>query len=193
MATPYNLSGTYMGRSRDISIDIQQAKHLEDKLSVVAPTFSSVQYVISSPAYRCLQTSDLVMHVVGSSAKIVIENGFMETNMGYFEGKNTAQVRDAYPGEYKMWLEASPEFAFPDGESYLQVQQRSYTALAGVVRMYRDSGDLVIVTHVDVIKMLLFKILSISAAMKKYIHIDTGSISCIETYNDGYKIKFVNL
>ncbi|MEN9389495.1 MAG: hypothetical protein RLY61_579 [Candidatus Parcubacteria bacterium] len=193
VATAYNLSGTYMGRSQDVSIDIPQARYLEAKLNSNITKFSSVHYIISSPLSRCLQTSELMIRVLGGGVKTVIENGFIETNMGAFEGKNMAQVKETYAKEYKLWLDASSDFVFPKGESYLQVQQRSYTALTDVVSRHSASEDLVIITHVDIIKMLLFKILNVSVTMKKYIHVDTGSISCIETYNDCYKIKFVNM
>lgn len=183
-----------MGRTRDISIDSNQAITFNLKIASNKKLFESTPVILSSPATRCLQTARLVTTVVNTTTmQVIADEGFMETNMGGFEGKTAEVIKKEYPKEFELWQRSLSSFVFPDGESYLAVQQRSYDALNAAVARSSDLGDLIIVTHVDVIKMLIFKILGISVEMKKFLYIDNGSISCLETYKDGYKVKFMNL
>lgn len=193
VATEYNLSGVYMGRTNDISIDNNQAIAFNLKIASNKKLFESTPVILSSPATRCLQTARLVTTVVNTTMQVIADEGFMETNMGCFEGKTAEVIKKEYPKEFELWQRSAPDFVFPGGESYLAVQQRSYDALNVVVAKSSDLGDMIIVTHVDVIKMLIFKILGVSVEMKKFLYIDNGSLSCLETYKDGYKVKFMNL
>ena len=193
VATEYNLSGVYMGRTNDISIDSSRATVFKQKLTSNEVLLSQIPVIISSPSARCVQTANLVLNTVSATAQVATDEGFMETDMGGFEGKTADMIQKAYPKEFELWQCSSPAFVFPGGESYLQVQHRAYATLNTVVAKSSGLTDLIVVTHVDVIKMLMFKILGVAVEMKKFIIIDNGSISCLETYKEGYKVKFMNL
>lgn len=182
-----------MGRTNDVSVDSKHASVFKQKTKSNIELFKNVSAIVSSPSIRCIQTSNLLLDAADPIAKVTIDAGFMETDMGGFEGKTVELIKNEYPNEFELWRHSSPNFVFPGGESYLAVQQRSYDALNAVVTKTSDFVDLIIVTHVDVIKMLIFKILGVSVEMKKFLYIDNGSISCLETYKDGYKVKFMNL
>ena len=193
VTTEYNITGIYMGRTYDISVDSKFANDFKQKAISNTGFFKNVSVVISSPSIRCIQTSSMLLESAGVTAPVTIDLGFMETDMGKKKKKTAQSIEKEYPNEFELWRHSSTNFVFPGGESYLAVQQRSYDALNAVVTRTPDSLDLVIVSHVDVIKMLIFKILGVSVEMKKFLYIDNGSISCLETYKDGYKVKFMNL
>jgi broad specificity phosphatase PhoE len=182
-----------MGRTNDISIDGASSSDFSRKVTSNIQLFTQVQAVISSPLTRCVQTTNLLLRNLSTSVQITTDEGFTETDMGSFEGKTAEIIQKVYPKEFELWQHSSPNFVFPGGESYLHVQYRAYSALNTVVSNYSDANSLVIITHVDVIKMLIFKILGVSVEMKRFLYIDNGSISCLETYKDGYKVKFMNL
>lgn len=55
-----------------------------------------------------------------------------EGNRGAWEGRRFSEVQASEPERYAAWLQAGPEFRFPEGESLLEQQERVLAALSDI-------------------------------------------------------------
>lgn len=78
-----------------------------------------------------------------------VEPGLNEIDYGCLRGHCKEWVADHYP-QYKN----DPDYVYPDGESFRQMQQRSVSALLGIAEQHPDH-TLLIVAHAGVIRGLV--------------------------------------
>jgi phosphoserine phosphatase len=183
LPTKYNEDGIIMGRSCDLSIISETANRFVETIERVVG--SHIGMVYTSPALRCRQTAQFL-----SGGAQTLE-AFNETNYGDFEGKEPEEIKIKWHDIYWKWMNHPSHMWFPGGESFLEVQSR---ALAGLQKIIVDNDKtdslIFVVTHVDVIKMIICGILEIPIDKKRSFHIDHGSFTrlepCVE--KDGSKI-----
>ncbi|MEK7497664.1 MAG: histidine phosphatase family protein [Patescibacteria group bacterium] len=78
---------------------------------------------------------------------------------------------------------------FPGGESYKDVQKRAWSAVCEILKQTHQE-TIVICTHVDVIKMIIFKAGNIPISSKPFFVVDSGSICNLLVSGDIIKIPF---
>ncbi len=163
--TSMNKSGKYMGRKFDPDIELTKSdlSQFSKKISFLKSLIDIENVkLFSSPALRCKQTMNLVVSQLGiKSTKVTEDNDFWETNMGDVEGMNIIEISKKYPRLYKTRVEKASKTRFPNGESYLQVQSRAWKGLQKALVM-SGGDDIIICTHVDVMKFIIFKVLNVS-------------------------------
>lgn len=191
--TELNESGTYMGRSLNPPILLEARQDFKKTISKLHLRVDDKRtaLIFSSPLLRCLQTAKLLRRGLSVKHKIQIVEEFTETDYGDFEGKNANGIKKQYPNLFATWISKPSRVVFPNGESYQDVQSRSYSKLLGLLKSY-PQNTLFICTHVDVIKMIISKILSIPIDKKASFRIDNGSFSCLETSHRGFRLRFTN-
>ncbi len=176
-----------MGRQIDAPIMTSnyQSKQFTKKISQLKKRCQLEQnspIIVSSPLKRCLQTARLARkEIKEKSSRIIIDNSFIETDMGDFSKENGSRLKKRY-GEklIHQWMYSPETFAFPGGESYHQVTKRVKRGLMHLVTQYRQR-NIFIVTHVDIIKIILLKIvLRASFNYRRKILIPNGSISIVK-------------
>ncbi len=193
LATNFNKTGVFMGRSFDLPIDEEGVEDFLRNLRTSPLKLQEDTALYSSPALRCLQTIKLLKDEKGIDSKITQDGDFSEVDYGDFEGKDAKQIRELFPRELDILMEKPSEVAFPSGESLSMVQDRAWRGLNKLIDEHEGEVSMVICTHVDIIKLLIFKVMQTSIDMKRYLHIHNGSISCLEvTPERVIKVKFLN-
>lgn len=147
--------------------------------------------IFSSPLLRCLQTARFLRGELRLKHKIEVTEEFTETNYGDFEGKDSEKIKKQYPELFAVWMSKPSQIVFPNGESYQNVQNRAYSKLSKLQTSY-PQNPLFICTHVDIIKMIISKILSIPIDKKAHFHINNGSFSWLEVSRRGLRVKCIN-
>ncbi|HZB30922.1 MAG TPA: bifunctional RNase H/acid phosphatase [Streptosporangiaceae bacterium] len=151
------------------------------RAAAAALAAAGVDAIVSSPLRRCRDTAKEIAAVVGASVRE--EDGFRETDFGAWEGLTFAEARERWPEQLSAWL-ADPAVAPPDGESFADTARRVGTALDKLMVRYRHQTVLV-VSHVTPIKLLLRQALLAPPETLYRIHLDVGSLSIIDWYDDG--------
>jgi ribonuclease H / adenosylcobalamin/alpha-ribazole phosphatase len=176
--TPMSVQKRYAGRS-DVPLTeagVQQAAAAAKRLAS-----AGLAVIVTSPLLRTVQTAQEVAAV--TSAAVVTDDGFRETDFGAWEGLTFAEVRARWPAELTAWL-ADPEVAPPGGESFTAVSARVTAALHRVLAG-RSGQTVLIVSHVTPIKTLVAAALLAPPAALYRMHLDVAALSEIDWYADG--------
>jgi len=192
LKTKHNIDGVYMGQGIDPPILSQSIGGFEATLrrTEIASLKRNIT-IFSSPARRCLQTAEIIRKATCLETTVKIERAFAETDYGKFEGLNVAQIRERYPHLIDNWMYHPSRVTFPEGESFQQVQKRACGRFANLT--YKNTGTVIIITHVDVIKLIVARVLQIQIDSKRYFCINNGSVTRLERNGEEIRVKYINV
>jgi probable phosphoglycerate mutase len=145
--TAYNLEGRFQGQ-QPVPLDATgRAQALELAERAVAYGFCALW---SSPLLRARETADAVARRIGLEPQE--DARLMETDAGNWTNRSFVDVRAEAPARFDAFVAASPEFAFPGGESFADQEVRVAAALADI-----EDGPLpaLVVCHGMVIRAAL--------------------------------------
>jgi len=146
-----------------------------------------LQAVYSSPLERCLETAAAVADAQGLDVEELLAVG--EVRYGKWEGKKIKKL-----AKKKKWhaVQHFPSrFRFPGGESFVQVQQRAVAALETLSQQY-DKGVIAVVSHADVIKLVLAHYLGVHMDLFQRIAVSPASVSVL-ALGDGGQIRVLRV
>jgi broad specificity phosphatase PhoE/ribonuclease HI len=162
-------------------IPLTETGEAQARAAATALAGRGIGAIVSSPLRRCRDTAKEIADVAGIPSRE--DEGFRETDFGAWEGLTFGEVRERWPEELSAWL-ADPSVAPPGGESFADTARRVRTALDKLMVRYRHQSVL-IVSHVTPIKLLLRQALLAPPETLYRIHLDVGSLSLIDWYDDG--------
>src|SRR5262245_25339291 len=168
----------------------REAERLVERLDGVR-----IDAIVSSPLERCRETASPLAKARGLAVRI--RRPWIETDYGDWTGRSISQVRRT-----KLWrtVMAAPSNArFPGGESLLDVQTR---AVGGALALAEEHprGTVVVVSHADVVRLVVAHITGTHPDHVHRLSIDTGSISAVAlsqgsprllAYNDTGDLAFL--
>lgn len=193
LATEHNISGRYMGRTQDVPILRENVPAFKDRLTRLGLVEDlNHSRIYHSQSLRCVETAKILAELAPETP-ITEESRLNEVNYGDFEGKFPDQIRSSYPDQYKLWMEQPSSVRFPNGESFRETQERAVSLILELVSKASANETAFMVSHVDVIKMLICWILDIPIDKKRMFRIDNGSVSCIETTHEAYNAKKIKV
>ena len=147
-----------------------QAQALGDRLSD-AP----IKHIYASPLERTMETAEAIQHY-HSHLTIEQNTEIAEVQYGDWQGKSIASLRSR-----KMWdvIQEYPSRAsFPNGETMRNVQNRAVNEIERLVTKHQREM-IVIVSHADLIKMVLAHYLGMHLDVFQRIVVSPASISTI--------------
>ena len=166
----------------DNSVKLSEKGRRESR--IVSKHLQKIEFthIYSSPISRCLQTVDPL-----TSAKpqipLLLEERIQEMNYGDWNGKDLKSL--SKKREWKSIQNQPSKFKFPQGESFTQLRKRVQSFLNEVES---KTGPILVVSHGDVIKMILTCTLELSTDNFQRFLIQPASISIIN-----YESKVRNL
>ncbi|MFI6516502.1 histidine phosphatase family protein [Spirillospora sp. NPDC050679] len=151
----------------------RQARSLEPALAG-----REIVRVVSSPAERARRTAELAgLRIDGTDADL------WEWDYGGYEGITSADIRAERPGWY-LWADGVvPGDADHPGESVEQVGAR-VDAVIERVRPLLEEGDVAVVAHGHVLRVLTARWLGLDPAAGRLFALDTGTVSTLGTEHD---------
>jgi len=179
-----NLRGVLAGPDNSVNLSdrgrkqsVKVSKHLQN---------INFQEIYCSPISRCLQT---IQPLLGSKPRIQVvqEVKIQEMNYGQWNGKDLKAL-----SKKRDWqsIQRSPsKFTFPDGESFNQLRRRVSSFLTEISD---KDGPLLVVSHGDVIKMMLACTLDLPTDKFQNFVIEPASISIIYYGSKAKNIISVN-
>jgi probable phosphomutase (TIGR03848 family) len=155
----------------------KQVKALADRLSQLP-----VKAIYSSPLERCMETAEAV--AISCELPVNTLEAIGEVRYGKWEGKKLKKLVK----KRKRWSAVQhfpSRFRFPDGESFLEVQQRAVEAVETLNGRYKDKM-IVLVSHADVIKLMLAHYLGMHIDAFQRIVIAPASVSILALEESGH-------
>jgi probable phosphoglycerate mutase len=152
-----------------------QAEDLAERMAPV-----HVAAVYSSPLERCRETAAPLASAAGQRVLIRRDQG--EVDYGDWTGRPLAQL-----ARTKLWrsVQRSPsQVTFPNGESFLRVQERALRVVHDIARDH-PRGSVAVVSHGDVVRLLISHLSGAHLDEFQRIVIDTGSVSVVATGREG--------
>jgi broad specificity phosphatase PhoE len=168
--TEWSKSGQHTGRT-----DIPLTAAGEARAAALAPALAGRKFaaVFSSPAQRALRTAELA-----GLTHVELEPDLQEWDYGGYEGMTTAQIRATRPNWY-LWRDGIvPGDAEHPGETVQQVGLRADAVLARA-RPLLDQGDVALVAHGHMLRILTARWLRLDAADGRLFRLDTGTLGSL--------------
>jgi probable phosphomutase (TIGR03848 family) len=153
----------------------RQAERLVERLDGVR-----IDTIVSSPLERCRETAA----PLAKARRHAVDVGRAWTEVGYgdWTGRSISQLRRT-----KLWrlvMFAPSNVRFPGGESLLEVQGRAVAATLDLAAR-QARGTVVVVSHADVIKLLVAYLAGMHVDHLQRLSIDTASITAV-SISDGF-------
>jgi broad specificity phosphatase PhoE len=173
--TEWSRAGKHTGRT-----DVPLTPAGETAAAALAPMLArrNITAVFTSPARRAVTTAALAGL---DNAKP--DPDLWEWDYGGYEGLTTPQIREQRPGWY-LWRDGViPGDAEHPGETVDQVGQRADRVLGRVAPLL-DSGDVALVAHGHVLRVLTARYLGLEPSAGRLFRLDTGTISTLAGEHD---------
>jgi broad specificity phosphatase PhoE len=182
--TDWNVSGQIMGQ-RPVPLNEtgeRQAHRLAELLRS-----RPIRAIYTSPVVRAQRTAEIVGSVL--QVPVTAEPGLCEIGCGEWEGRYWKDLADDLVRHdfYAKPAEARP----PGGETLLEVQARAVQAVERVTAS-AGSGQLVLVSHADVVRAILAHYLELDLQMVRRIRIDHASLTAVELNGTVADLLFLN-
>ena len=166
-----NLEGILAGQIPDIHL----SKLGHQQSQAISKSDLKVDLIVSSPLERCVET--IKPYAIKRRKRILLEESFIEMNYGEWSGrklKALARKRD--------WLKVRRRpstFTFPSGEGFATAENRVKKGLTRLSKRY-PKKRILIVSHGDIIKMIVNSVLDLPLDKFQRIVVDPSSLSVVE-------------
>ncbi len=185
--TEWNRVERYRGR---IDVPLNSAG---DQQADVTARFISENWqptaVYSSPLSRALETAKKIAEACGLKMQKV--PGLYDTNYGEWQGGTPAEVAAKWPELSARWQTAPHTVTLPSGEALAEVQVRALAAVKEIANRHHDE-TIVMVSHTDVIRLILMGLLSIDLERFRHLRQDNCAISLVEASSGDYVVETMN-
>ena len=182
--TDENVSGRISGQG-PVPLNGRGQEQAKLAAQVLAPL--NVTRLVSSPVVRAHQTAAILDEHL--QLGIEEEPDLREVGYGDWEGQTFQAIRGG--PTFQLVMNDPINAVFPNGESLVGVQQRSIRVVESI-RQGTATDVVVLVSHGDVIRMLVAHYLGMTFNDYRRITIDNGAISVIELFENWIRVKAVN-
>ena len=138
-----------------------------------------VDAVYASPLERTRETAGAIANALG--LKVKLDKGLLEADIGDWTGQELKTVRKT--PEWKIVHSYPSGFRFPGGESFVEMQTRTVSAIERL-RLAHPGETIVAVSHADTIKAAVAHALGTHLDLFQRIVISPCSVTSI-AYGDG--------
>ena len=178
--TSYSQNGTYCG-----SIDPGLTVEGSQMAQAFANTYKCLSWVqvFVSPQQRAISTAQPLCDVI--NLPMQIKNGLREINYGAWEGRTQEDVQLHHGEEYIRWL-TEPAWNPPtNGETAIQVTNRSLPIITDIESSYK-TGNVLVVSHKATIRIIICNLMGIDVGRyRDRINVPAGSVSVVKFDSHG--------
>jgi probable phosphoglycerate mutase len=186
--TEWNRIRRFQGRR---NLPLNQEGRKQVRALALALKNKSLTAIYTSPLIRALETAHLIK-VFHPSTPIFEEKGFIEMDLGEFDGMKVQDWAEQYPDVRKKWNENPAAVKMPGGESLKEVQARAKEALEGITRIYPPNTTILISSHNFVNLTLLCDLLKIPLHRFRELHQENAAFNVICKKGNRFYVELVN-
>jgi len=169
--TPLNITG------------IEQAR----KLAAYMKQFP-LDAIYCSIMQRARMTAEPLAVAMGLSVNYVKE--FREVSFGDWEGLTYWEIKEKWSKEINLFFAKPAEFVPPRGETFQEVQDRSFGALNKILK--EQDGNIAIISHGGVIRALICQLLNMPLNSFWKINIYNASVSVFGGNDGNFIAEIIN-
>lgn len=185
--TPMSAARQYSGRSNPALSEL--GRYQAEAAAVALAERGGIDLVLASPLLRARQTADAV--AARLDAPMETDERLIEMDFGEWDGLTFDEARALHPELHEKWVK-DPTLTTPGGES-LQKLHRRVKKLREELQRDHPGKNILVVTHLTVIKSLLRQGLDGGPQLFRRIFLDLASISIVEFYDaDNSSVRLVN-
>ena len=140
-----------------------------------------IKAIYSSPVLRCRETADFIAQ--SQNLPINLLDAIGEVRYGKWEGKKIKRL-----AKKKEWFTVQffpSRMQFPGGDTLRGVQTRGVDALETLAQSHDDKDMIVVVSHADLIKLVLAHYLGVHIDLFQRIVVSPASISMLHLLENG--------
>lgn len=186
--TEWNRLHRFQGRS---DIALNEKGKMQARALAKALQHEDITAIYTSPLKRAVDTAHHIKKF-HSSLPLIKEPGFLEMDLGDFEGMAGKQWAISYPIFRAQWEKYPASLSMPGGESLEEVQTRAVQALKRISENFCAGNTIVICSHNFVIISLLCFLADISLNRFRAMRQDTASLNVIFTDGMTWRIGTIN-
>jgi len=143
-----------------------------------------IEAVYSSPLLRTRETALLIAARHGVTP--YYENGLVEIDFGDWEGTAYTELEKEQRLNAELWFINPESVHIPGGEHFLSFKNRVLDSYAGI--LHNNDGNIVIVTHAGVIRVVVAAILEMPAVNLSRLSLTPSSLTILvyDDWGNGY-------
>jgi probable phosphoglycerate mutase len=145
--------------------------------------------ILSSPMQRTIATAK----IIASQHQLLpeIEQGLRELKVGELEGMPVSNLTTTFSQFLMQWWQDRGAMKLPNGESLIELQQRAWKVIEGLLEKHKD-GTVVVVSHYFVTLAIIFKALDLPLDCFTKFKVDPGGVSILEFWHFGARLVTFN-
>jgi len=185
--THWNKDGLIQGGDSDIELNdtgLEQARKLAAFLKN-EPIIS----ILSSPLHRAVATAEVIASQ--HQLPVEIDQGLKELKVGDLEGISISNLRTTFSRFLLQWWQDGEAMKLPNGESLVDLQQRAWKVIEGLLEKHKD-GTAVVVSHYFVTLVIVLKALNLPLDYFTKFRLDLGGVSILEFRDYGARLVTFN-
>jgi probable phosphomutase (TIGR03848 family) len=160
-----------------------QANALAESLKAVP-----IKAIYSSPLERAVETAEPLAGSLG--LEIQLRPALMDVDVGAWTGRSLKIL--SRTKAWKIVQQAPARFHFPEGESFLQAQERVVSELDAIAAAHKK-GLVAVVFHADPIKLAIAHYLGLPLDNFQRLAVGTGSVTVMGMHEFGAALLAFNL
>ena len=160
----------------------RQAERLANALGDVP-----MERIVTSDLKRCVATARRIV-TAQQDAVLETHSDFREINLGKWEGRRFDEIRFVYADEFACRGRNIACYRPPGGESFEDLGRRVMSAFRQIVT--HQKGNLALVTHVGVIRVIICNVLEMPLENLFRLHHDYGAYSVLSGNDAGTLARF---
>jgi broad specificity phosphatase PhoE len=165
-----NLERIYSGRSNE---KLTAKGHQQAKAAALRLKGLGVSNIYSSPLPRAVETAEIIGEFIGQ--KPILEESFNELRLGVWEQKSEDAIQRDFPREWAVWNARPAELILEGRETLRELLHRVLTGIEKI-KLGNKGGNVAVVTHVAVIRVLLLHTQKLDLNFYKTFEIPNGKI-----------------
>ncbi|MCS7152771.1 MAG: histidine phosphatase family protein [Bacteroidia bacterium] len=169
-----------LGQKLDPSLSAEGRKAIEKWMPILQKV--PFQAIITSPARRSRETAELL---APAGVPILQLPHFHEVSWGKWEGLPHEEARPLLHQQAERWAEGDMDWAPPEGESLRSIFTRIEEGLRFVSTLY-PVGSVLIVTHGQLLRLLLAHVLGYPFSEQKRFYHKRGELSWLVRLPAGF-------
>lgn len=185
--TEWNKENRSQGSGNDIPLsDIGRAQAY---LAAKRLMNESIDLFYSSTLKRASKTAEIIAEKHGKTVEKCSE--FMEFKMGCWEGLTFNDIIAKYPDVYTVWRESPHLAKIPDGETLVELKERSVKKLLEIVRNNEDK-NILLVSHGITTKVIICALMGIDISNLHKIRQDNTAVNIFEYRDGSFQTQLLN-
>jgi len=185
--THWNEAGRVQGGDSDIELNdtgLEQARKLAAFLKN-----EPIVAILASPLRRAVATAEIIASQ--HQLPVGIEQGLKELKVGDLEGISISSLRTTFSQFLLQWRQDGEAMKLPNGESLVDLQQRAWKVIEGLLEKHKD-GTAVVVSHYFVTLAIILKALNLPLDCIIKFKVDLGGVSMLEFRDYGARLVTFN-